>query len=325
MLSNIESAAADISRYIGSVDSQACNSDDRARAAAAPGSEIVGEALNRLGQTSSELARSIAPWCKIVDFRDLLIHGCAVVGALPVALHRNRSSGRGRKLVPNTPFDPVDTADATLATDNFRAGEMIGRWARGRLGDAAPGARIVTLDGSGAQVTVEVLRNQGFLRGFGIDIGNPGTMYDENDVRIVGHGATRGSGKGGRDAMEKLIRKVPAINVVYAINEPAAAGAHAALEASGMGSGVLMVSVDGGCQGVRMVASGALGATAMQYPARMASLGVKAVVEFAMTGKMPAKTPGSDFYDTGVTLVTDQPVPGIPSISAERALTKCWG
>jgi len=41
--------------------------------------EIIGEALNRLRQTSPEVAGRIPPWRKIIDFRNLLIHGYAVV------------------------------------------------------------------------------------------------------------------------------------------------------------------------------------------------------------------------------------------------------
>ena len=223
-----------------------------------------------------------------------------------------------------TPFDPADTAHATFATDNFRVGELIGSWARARLGDAAESARIVTLDGSGAHVTVEILRNQGFLAGFGIDIQNSGKMYDEDDVRIVGHGATNGLEEGGRDAMEKLLRKTSEIDVVYAINEPAAAGAYAALKAFGRAKDVLIVSVDGGCQGIGMIAAGTLSATAMQYPVKMAVLGVEAVVGYVRTGKMTESTLSQDFHDTGVTLVTEEPVAGIPSISTQSGLKECW-
>ena len=244
--------------------------------------------------------------------------------ALGGAVRRARAAG-----VPvialDTPFDPAETVDATFATDNFRAGELIGKWARATMGVAADTAKIATLDGSGTQVTVEVMRNQGFLKGFGVDLADPAAMYDEDDARIAGHAASFGSEDGGRTAMERLLREKPGIDVVYAINEPAASGAHAALEALGMENDVVIVSVDGGCRGVAMVASGALGATAMQYPVRMAALGVEAAVGFARTGRRPRNTPGLEFHDTGVTLVTDRPVPGIPSISSERARKKCWG
>ncbi len=224
----------------------------------------------------------------------------------------------------DTPFDSVDAVDATFATDNFKAGEWIGQWARATLGAAASRARIAMLDLSDAQVTVNVARNQGFLKGFGIDIRDPGKMYDEDDARIVGAGASLGTEEGGRAAMEALLRRAPSVDVVYTINEPAAAGVHAALKAAGRAGDVLIVSVDGGCAGVRNVAAGAIGATAMQYPVRMAVRGLDAVAAFARTGKRPEKPAGRDFHDTGVALVTDRPVPGIPSISVERGLRECW-
>ena len=83
--------------------------------------------------------------------------------------------------------------------------------------------------------------------------------------------------------------------------------------------------VDGGCPGVKSVKQGIIGATSQQYPLLMASLGVQAVVDFAKTGKKPEKTPGLDFFDTGVQLITDKPVPGLPSKTSEEGLKLCWG
>ena len=224
----------------------------------------------------------------------------------------------------DTPFDPVDSADATFATDNFRAGELIGQWAAAKMGDTTS-AKIATLDLSEAQITVDVLRNQGFLKGFGVDVVDIKKMYDETDPRIVGGDKTLGSEEGGRTAMENLLQKDPGINVIHTINEPAAAGAYEALKAFGKEKDVLIVSVDGGCPGVQNVADGVIGATSMQFPLRMASLGVEAVAAFAKSGAKPASTKGLDFFDTGVELVTDEPVEGIPSITSAEALKKCWG
>jgi fructose transport system substrate-binding protein len=117
----------------------------------------------------------------------------------------------------------------------------------------------------------------------------------------------------------------PDINVVYTINEPAAAGAFEALRAVGRENDVLIVSVDGGCPGVRNVAEGIIGATSQQYPLLMASLGIEAIAKFAETGEKPAPTEGKDFFDTGVTLITDQPVDGIDSITSAEGLERCWG
>ena len=49
-------------------------------------------------------------------------------------------------IVLDTPLDPIDAADATFATDNFKAGELIGEWAKGTLGDKATNAKIAFLD-----------------------------------------------------------------------------------------------------------------------------------------------------------------------------------
>ena len=225
----------------------------------------------------------------------------------------------------DTPLDPPTAADATFATDNFKAGELIGQWAATTLGDQATNAKIAFLDLSPNQVTVDVLRDQGFMKGFGIDVKDPARIGDESDPRIVGHDVTAGNEEGGRKAMENLLQKDPEVNVVYTINEPAAAGAHEALKAVGRDQDVLVVSVDGGCPGVKNVKAGVIGATSMQFPLLMASKGVQAIVDYAKSGKKPETTPGLDFLNTGVELITDKPVNGLPSTTTADGLGKCWG
>jgi fructose transport system substrate-binding protein len=225
----------------------------------------------------------------------------------------------------DTPLDPIDAADATFATDNFKAGELIGMWAAKTLGDKAKDARIAFLDAIESQPTVDAARDQGFMTGFGIEVGDPKRYGDETDPRIVGHQWGAGAEEGGRTGMENLLQKDPDVNVVYTINEPTAAGAYEALKAAGKAGEVLMTSVDGGCPGVKNVKDGVIGATSQQYPLLMASLGVEAVVEFAKSGKKPEPTPGLDFFDTGVKLITDKPVEGVESITSEEGLKLCWG
>ena len=126
--------------------------------------------------------------------------------------------------------------------------------------------------------------------------------------------------------MENLLLKDPEINVVYTINEPAAAGAYETLKAFGReNAGVLIVSVDGGCPGVENVAEGVIGATSQQYPLLMASMGVEAIAAWAKDKTMPKPTPGLDFFNTGVNLVTANPVKGVPSISVAEGAKRCWG
>ena len=225
----------------------------------------------------------------------------------------------------DTPLTPTDAADATFATDNFVAGELIGKWAAGKLGADAANAKIAMLNLGISQPTVDVLRNQGFLQGFGIELGDPNKWGDETDPRIVGQDVTAGNEEGGRKAMENLLTKDPAINVVYTINEPSAAGAYEALKSFGREKDVLIVSVDGGCPGVANVKDGVIGATSQQYPLQMAALGVEAIKAWADGGTKPTPTEGKDFFDTGVTLVTDEPVAGLDSIDTTKGAELCWG
>ncbi len=225
----------------------------------------------------------------------------------------------------DTPLTPTDAADATFATDNFLAGELIGKWAAAKLGAEAANAKIAMLNLGINQPTVDVLRNQGFLQGFGIDLGDAAKWGDETDPRIVGQDVTAGNEEGGRKAMENLLTKDPEINVVYTINEPSAAGAYEALKSFGRENDVLIVSVDGGCPGVANVKDGVIGATSQQYPLQMAALGVEAIKAWADSGTKPTPTEGKDFFDTGVKLVTDEPVDGVESIDSTEGADLCWG
>lgn len=227
----------------------------------------------------------------------------------------------------DTPFAPIDVADMTFATDNFEAGRLAGAWALATMGEeAAANAKIAGLNINPAQPTVGVLRNQGFMHGFGIELGDPDRWGDETDPRIVGNEVTEGNPEGGRKGMENLLAIDPDINVVYAINEPAASGAWEAMKAMGTDpDDVIITGVDGGCPGVKDVEAGIIDATSQQYPLLMAKLGVEAIKTFAETGEKPKPTEGKNFFDTGVALITDKPVDGVPSISVAEGLELCWG
>jgi fructose transport system substrate-binding protein len=225
----------------------------------------------------------------------------------------------------DTQTDPPEAADATFATDNYQAGVLIGQWAKAKFESEGKQAKIAMLDLNPNQPSVDVQRDQGFLEGFGIDVADKTRIGDETDPRIVGHDVTDGEQEGGRTAMENLLQRDPTINLVYTINEPAAAGAYEALKAAGVENNVTIVSVDGGCPGVEAVKAGQIGATSQQYPLKMAQLGTEALASFAKDGTKPQATAGKDFVDTGVTLITDQPQPGVPSEDTTFGTENCWG
>jgi fructose transport system substrate-binding protein len=225
----------------------------------------------------------------------------------------------------DTPTDPPDAVDATFATDNYQAGLLVGQWAKAKFAKDGKTAKIALLDLNANQVSVDVQRDQGFLEGFGVDVADKARIGDEKDPRIAGHDVTNGNEAGGRTAMENLLQKDPSINLVYTINEPAAAGAYQALKAAGKDKAVTIVSIDGGCPGVDNVKAGIIGATSMQFPLKMAQLGVEALATFIKDGSKPAATAGKNFVDTGATLITDQPQAGVESKDSAWGKQNCWG
>ncbi|MDE2114526.1 MAG: substrate-binding domain-containing protein [Hyphomicrobiales bacterium] len=224
----------------------------------------------------------------------------------------------------DTPLADKNAQDMTFATDNFEAGKLIGAWAKGQLGAKAHTARIGMLDINKDNISVDVARDTGFLMGFGIKVPDPKVLASEKDPRVIGHETSNANEEGGVKAVENLLAKDPNMNVVYTINEPAAAGAYQALKKAGK-KDVLIVSVDGGCPGVKNVAAGVIGATSQQYPLLMASKGIEAIATYAKTGQKPKASAGLTFFNTGVNLVTDHPVPGVPSIDSKKGLELCWG
>ncbi|WP_328341332.1 sugar ABC transporter substrate-binding protein [Streptomyces violaceus] len=206
----------------------------------------------------------------------------------------------------DTPTEPQSAVDALFATDNLKAGELIGEYAKAAMKGRT--AKIAALD-LAPGVSVGVQRHNGFLKGFGIT---------DKDVACAQD--TGGDQSKGQTAMENCLQKEPGINVVYTINEPAALGAYTALKAKGREKDVLIVSVDGGCTGTRAVKDGKIAATSQQYPLKMAAEGVKAVVTYAKDGKK-----ASGYTDTGVTLITDKAQDGAASKDTAYGLENCWG
>jgi len=212
---------------------------------------------------------------------------------------------------------PFDGADALFATDNYQAGILIGQYAKEALGGKP--AKIAMLDLFPGH-PVGAQRHNGFMKGFGLAANDAKSNELSTTAETVCAADTDGNQAKGQTAMETCLQKDPAINVVYTINEPAAAGAFNALQKAGKDKGVLILSVDGGCAGIKDVGKGVIAATSQQYPLKMASMGVAAGVQYAKGG---AKASG--YVDTGVTLIANKSVKGVDSKDVKTGTALCWG
>lgn len=217
----------------------------------------------------------------------------------------------------DSPADPADATDALFATDNYKAGVLIGQYAKAALAGKTP--VIATLDLFPGH-PVGAQRHNGFLQGYGLQSFDAKNNELAKPAEVVCMADSYGDRAKGQTGMENCLQKNPNINLVYTINEPAAAGAYNALKAAGKDKDVVIVSVDGGCEGVANVGKGIIAATSQQYPLRMAAMGVAAGVEYAKTGKKV-----SGYTDTGVTLIAAKAMAGVDSKDVKTGLDLCWG
>ena len=212
----------------------------------------------------------------------------------------------------DTPTDPADAVDATFATDNYQAGLLIGQWAKAKFDAEGKQAKIAMLDLNANQVSVDVQRDQGFLEGFGIDVADndPDRRRDRPADRRPRRDRRRRGRRPDRDG------------------EPAAEGPvdQPGLHDQRAGRGRCVPGAQGGRQGEgrhhrlgrrrlpgrrRRQGRARSAPPRMQFPLKMAQMGVEAVAAFAKDGTKPEATEGKDFVDTGVTLITDQPQAGV--------------
>ena len=217
------------------------------------------------------------------------------------------TGGQGNRVVGNS---ASNTKSDGIVIEGTPGGNVVeGNRTNGNLSDGIVAGAGTTLTGNAAH------RNAGWgIQGAESTPDQPGV--------VDGGGNTADS----QTAMENCIQKNENIDVVYTINEPSAVGAWTALKNAGKSqSGTTIVSVDGGCAGVRNVKSGVIDATSQQYPLKMAEMGVEAVSAFAKDGTKPQPEGGKDFIDTGVTLITDEPQDGVESEDTAYGLENCWG
>jgi fructose transport system substrate-binding protein len=252
--------------------------------------------------------------------------------AVNAALNQAKQAGLFVIALDTAP-SPPSVADITYATDNTAAGRLDGQYAAAALGGKP--AVIAMLDLFNTQVvSVDIDRDHGFLEGMGINPGSTtqngqeakaGTYTGGGKYTIACHQPTQGAVDGGRTAMENCLSANSGINVIYAINEPAAEGAYAALKAAGKQNQVMVFAIDGSCSGLKLVSSGEFTADAVQYPGKMAALGVDSIAKLARGGSKPSVTAGKAFFDTGTALVASKSYSGVTIESPATGAAACWG
>ncbi len=167
-----------------------------------------------------------------------------------------------------------------VATDNKDGGRQAAHALLEALGDA--GGKIAILDYPAAESCL--LRVAGFKEVIQAHNRGGGTA-----VKIVAELPCGGVKDQGYKAAEDLVQAHPDLAGIFAINDPSALGARAALEKADKDDQVKIVGFDGQPEGKRAIKQGKIYADPVQYPDRIGQETARIIARYFEGEKVPAQ------------------------------------
>ncbi|WP_374684925.1 sugar ABC transporter substrate-binding protein [Mesorhizobium sp. J428] len=247
-------------------------------AAANPGIEMVfGQ-----GASATDIEGQIA---QIESMVTQGVQGIALTPVDPtVATALDKAIGAGVKVVLMDNDIPGWTGRTALATtNNYNAGKIAGEYLKSVL---KPGDTMGILEGVPGVPSLDD-RVKGMKEGLG-----------GLDVKIVGSGATDCTEEKGINVAQDILTANPDVKSIYAACGPPAAGAAQAIKNANLAGKVILVGFDFCCGEAEALEAGIENATVAQFPTKMASLGVEALVNAIRGEKVES------LIDSGAALVT---------------------
>jgi ribose transport system substrate-binding protein len=165
-----------------------------------------------------------------------------------------------------------------VATDNYGGGKEAGQAMIEALGEA--GGKIAVLHFKQAESCL--LRVKGFT-----EVITAHNASGKAKIEVVAELEGAGAKDGGYKATEDALQAHPDIRGIFAINDPTALGARAALEKSGKADGVKIVGFDGQPEGKQAIKDGKIFADPIQYPEKMGQQVVDAIVRHSKGESLP--------------------------------------
>ena len=169
-----------------------------------------------------------------------------------------------------------------IATDNLGGGREAGKAMIEAL--AGQPAEVGVLDLK--QVESCILRVKGFKEV--IDAHNAASPASQ--IKIVAELDGGGAKDKGFKAAEDMLQAHPGMKGIFAINDPSALGARAALEKSAKADKVVIIGFDGQPEGKQAIKDGKIYADPVQFPDKMGMEIAKAIVKHSKGENVPPQT-----------------------------------
>lgn len=171
---------------------------------------------------------------------------------------------------------PVFTADikclapdaeivSHIATDNYQGGKLAGEAMVEALGEA--GGKVAILDFKAVESCQ--LRVKGFKE----------VIAQHPNIKIVTELPGEGQKDRGNRSAEDALQRFPDLAGIFAINDPSALGARAALEKAGKADQVKLIGFDGQPEGKQAIKEGKIYADPVQFPDRIGTETMRTIVQ----------------------------------------------
>ena len=167
-----------------------------------------------------------------------------------------------------------------IATDNYEGGKQAGIATIEALGEA--GGKVAVLDFRQAESCI--LRVKGFKEV--IDAHNK--KNPKAQITIVAELPGDGKKDKSQSATEDVLQTHPDLAAIFAINDPSALGARAALERANKADAVKIIGFDGQPDGKQAIKEGKIFADPVQFPDQIGQQTVAAMLDY-FDGKTPPK------------------------------------
>jgi ribose transport system substrate-binding protein len=251
------------------------------------GDDLTAE-LQKSGYKSIVVAGEFDVAKQQQQVRDFIVNKCAAIVLCPC-----NSKGIGPVIQEaNRAGIPVFTADIAclapgakivshIASDNLGGGRQAAEAMIEALGEA--GGKVVILDYKDAESCL--LRVQGFKE----VIERHNREHPSNKIEIVAELPGDGKKDKGDHAAQDALTAHPDLAGIFAINDPSALGARAALERAGKADQVKIIAFDGQKEGKEAIRDGKIYADPVQHPDQIGIRTAQTIVEYFRGEDVPAE------------------------------------
>jgi ribose transport system substrate-binding protein len=252
--------------------------------------KVIGDSLTaelkKAGYETVIVSGDYDPATQQKQVSDFIVSKCAAIVLCPcdskavgLAIEKANEAGIPVFTADIASLAPGVKIVSHIATDNLTGGKQAGTAMVEALGEA--GGKVVILDYKDAESCL--LRVQGFTE----VIAHHNQTHDTGKIEIVSVLPGDGKTDKGYKATEDALQAHPDLSGIFAINDPSALGARAALEKANKADQVKLIAFDGQPDGKRAIKAGKIYADPIQHPDQIGATTAQSILKHFAGEEVP--------------------------------------